>query len=474
MSQLTSSKFLSNKAFVLLGVLVAFLSFYNVDKVFAVEATVSSAEAAPEQYQANWWRSIRKGMWQWEGADWPAIKKTLDRIESASGQRRYPDKFDTIIDYGPGHWVYEWSITGDEAYQEALKQEKAGNLSGARKAFLQASVYYTQASYPHFRDQHSKAALAKAFTMYSRAGRYFPVPMEEWDLEVDGVHYKAFIHFPAQQSKKLLPVILKTGGMDVLSTEFYPLSEIINDYGAAMIVYDSPGTGNDGIVDLRYDKHHVAVLKRVLEDPRFDHERIGVWSESLAGLTAVRMALGEYKDSIAAAVNSCGPIHALYAFELTGGVPPGYDLHKMIEAYNKGALSKAEIDKFNKAMLTPPLQGMLLDFQGEVFVDRVRAQSGDVLGILARSLPISLIEQGLVGQMNVTNTPLLTINTHSDPLVPYSESLMVTNASIQGKLMIYDEYEGHCVSRAEIPTIMQWLSYHLKLRPLAKNSHGND
>jgi len=298
--------------------------------------------------------------------------------------------------------------------------------------------------------------------------------MEEWDLEVDGAHFKAFIHFPAQQSSKPFPVILKTGGMDVLSTEFYPLSETINDYGAAMIVYDSPGTGNDGIVDVRYDKHHVAVLKRVLEDPRFDPERIGVWSESLAGLTAVKMALGEYKDSIAAAVNSCGPIHALYAMELTGGVPPGYDIHKMIKAYNQGALSKAEIDKFNKAMLTPPLQGMLLDFQGEVFVDRVRAQSDDVLGILARSLPISLIEQGLVGKMNVTNTPLLTINTHSDPLVPYSESLMVTNASIQGKLMIYDEYEGHCVSRAEIPTIMQWLSYHLKLRPLAKNSHGND
>ncbi len=467
MKVLTGLTFPSNKSLVLLGILVTLLSFCNNSKVFAEEPAATSSEAAPESYQDNWWRSIRKGMWKWEGANWTAVKNTLARIESATGKRRYQDKFDTIIVYGPGHWVYEWSITGDEAYKEGLKQEKNGNGQEARKAFLQSSIYYTQASFPHFRDKHSRAALAKAFAMYARAGRHFSVPMEEWDLEVDGAHFKAFIHLPAKQSSKPLPVILKTGGMDVLSTEFYPLSETINDSGAAMIVFDSPGTGNDGIVDVEYDKHHVAVLRRVLKDARFDPERIGVWSESLAGLTAVRMALGDHRDFVAAAVNSCGPIHALYAMDLTGGVPPQFDLHKMIESYNKGLLSKQEIDEFNHAMLTPPLKGMLLDFQGETFVDRVRANSDDVLGILAKSLPISLIEQGLLGKKNVTDTPLLTINTHSDPLVPFSESQLVTDASVQGKLMIYDEYEGHCVSRAEIPMIMQWLSYHLKLKSSA-------
>ena len=406
-------------------------------------------------------------MWEWEGADWAVVKNVLARIESAIGKRRYEDKFDTIIDYGPGHWVYEWSVIGDEACKEGLNHEKKGNKRAARKSFLQSSIYYTQASYPHLRDKHSRAALVKAFEMYRRAGRHFSVPMEEWVLEVDGAHFKAFIHFPKLSSKPI-PVILKTGGMDVLSTEFYPLSETISDAGAAMIVYDSPGTGNDGIVDAEYDKHHVAVLKRVLDEDRFDAKRIGVWSESLAGITAARMALGEYREFVAAAVNSCGPIHALYAMDLTGGVPPRFDLHELIKSYNKGQLSKEEIDEFNRAMLTPPRKAMLRDFQGETFVDRVRASSDDVLGILAKSLPISLIEQGLVGKKNVTNTPLLTINTHADLLVPLSESQLVTDASVQGKLMIYDDYAGHCVSRSEIPAIMEWLSYHLKLESLGK------
>jgi esterase FrsA len=425
--------------------------------------STTSSEAAPKGYQDNWWRSVRKGMWEWEGVDWTVVERVLMQIENATGKRRYEDKFDTIIDYGPGHWVYEWSIIGDAANKEGLRHENDGAKQAALTSFLQSSIYYTQASYPHLRDKYSKTALAKAFEMYCRAGRYFAVPLEEWDFMVDGAQFRAFIHLPVNQSSNPIPVILKTGGMDVLCTEFYPLSETINEVGAAMIVFDSPGTGNEGIVDAEYDKHHVAVLKRVLDDVRFDAKRIGVWSESLAGITAARMALGEYRDMIAAAVNSCGPIHALYALDLTGGVPPRYDLHELINSYNDGRLSKEEINEFNRAMLNPPLKAMLRGFQGETFVDRVRASSDNVLDILAKSLQISLIEQGLVGNMNVTNTPILTINTHADPLVPLSESQLVTDASVQGKLMIYDDYDGHCVSRSEIPVIMEWLSYHLKL-----------
>lgn len=50
---------------------------------------------------------------------------------------------------------------------------------------------------------------------------------------------------------------------------------------------------------------------------------------------------------------------------------------------------------------------------------------------------------------------------------------MVTDASVQGRLMIYDEYGGHCVSRAEVPVIMEWLSYHLKLATLGNLVNEN-
>ena len=140
MKVLTGLTFPSNRSLVLLGILVTLLSFCNVSKVFAEEPAATSSEAAPESYQDNWWRSIRKGMWKWEGANWTAVKNTLARIESATGKRRYQDKFDTIIVYGPGHWVYEWSITGDEAYKEGLKQEKNGNGPEVMYTFVLAEL----------------------------------------------------------------------------------------------------------------------------------------------------------------------------------------------------------------------------------------------------------------------------------------------------------------------------------------------
>ena len=105
---------------VLIGLLATALSFCCVSKVFA-EPVAASSEAAPDDYQDDWWRSVRKGMWEWEGADWTVVSGALARIATATGERRYEDKVDTIIDYGPGHWVYEWSQIGDQAYEEGLK-----------------------------------------------------------------------------------------------------------------------------------------------------------------------------------------------------------------------------------------------------------------------------------------------------------------------------------------------------------------
>ena len=149
--------------------------------------------------------------------------------------------------------------------------------------------------------------------------------------------------------------------------------------------------------------------------------------------------------------------------KLTGGVPEQYNLDEMLFAYRKGEMSKTQIKQFNDDMLNPYLEGMLKDFQGATFVDRVRADADSVLDILSKSVDVSLITQGLLPKKNITNTPLLTINTHADPLVPAIESQMATDASVQGKQMIYSGYGGHCVDRAAMPTVIEWLAYHLKL-----------
>ena len=425
-------------------------------------AEVVSAESAPTDYSDGWYRTVRMGTWLWEGADRTAIEETLGRIAASSGARRWPDRADTIIEYGPGHWVYEFSITGEAADAAGLKAEQRGDSHAARDHFMRASIYYTIASYPHLRDEESRAALAKAFDAYERAGRHLPVPLERWDFEIDGVSFAAFVHLPEGRSASSVPVVLKTGGMDVLSTEFYPLYDTFNELGMAMITFDMPGTGNDGIVNADADRHHVAVIEKAVRDPRFDPERIAVWSASLGGMPAVKVAITQ-QQHLAAVVNGCGAVHALHAQELGGPPPPDSDIAGLIAAYNAGQLSEAQIAEFNESLSSPEFEAQAQSFQAEAYIDRIRARPDSVLDLMAKSRPVSLKVQGLLGKGVVTDVPILSINTHADPLVPQSESLLVTDASKHGTLMLFGEHDGHCVARTVgNGPIIDWLTDQLR------------
>jgi hypothetical protein len=71
--------------------------------------------------------------------------------------------------------------------------------------------------------------------------------------------------------------------------------------------------------------------------------------------------------------------------------------------------------------------------------------------------------QGLLGKGVVTDVPILSVNTHADPLVPQSDSLMATDASKHGTLMLFGEHDGHCVSRTVAGgPILNWLADQLR------------
>lgn len=428
-----------------------------------VIAAPASSEATSRSYEEGWWRHIRQGTWTWQGADWAVVEQTLTRISEAEGERRIDNKYDTIIEYGPGHWVYEWSAIAEEAYKNGQEHEDNGNRVAALQSFARSSIYYTQASYPHTKEKYSRKALKQAFASYRKAGEFFPIPLEVWEFEVDGVRFDAFVHLPAG-TEGPVPVLLKTSGMDVLSTEFYPLAETLADAGVALVTFDSPGTGNDGVVDENYERHHMAVLERVWADERFSQDRIGVWSDSLAGGLPVKIAVGEHGDKIAAAINGCGVIHAAFNMDLLG--PTTIDKRKLAYAYKNGLLTSEQLEEFERASSSPTSQALMQHFQSQVLVERLGADPSNLLDVLAKSVPVSLVNQGVLGGKNITTTPILVVNTHSDPLVPYEESLLAADASVQGKLMIIDDYGGHCVSREEYPLILEWLSYHLQVDAL--------
>ncbi|HIG44166.1 MAG TPA: alpha/beta hydrolase [Gammaproteobacteria bacterium] len=452
-----------------LGIAAGTLLLSCADQAPATESPQKKAqiskEAAHVDYSENWWRGVRITTWLWEGADADVLTATLNRIASAKGARVYPDLLDTIIEYGPGNWNYEFSASGDAAYRQAKESENQGDRLAARNYFLQSSYYYSHAGYPHLREKYARIALNKAFEAYAQAGRLFEVPLEVWDMTVEGVSFKAMVHWPVNvREDDPVPVVLRTSGLDLLSTGFYQNSKTLGDLGAAMITFDIPGTGNDGVLDANIDKHHVAILEHVLKDPRFDKEHIAVWSESVGGWTGARMAF-DYSEHLVASIAACGLVHQIFTQGLVPSGPEGDKVRVLLEAYRNGELSRQEIDAFNrKANEQTGQQDQGRNFQAVAFLDRIRSSPGDFLDILSKTLPMSLVEQGYIGpdKKNITETPLLVINTSNDPIVPQAESMWVAQASSRGQLELFDDHAGHCVSNVvDTATSIKWMSQYM-------------
>lgn len=428
-------------------------------------AQPASPEAPDTAYEEGWYRDVRMDMWTWDGAEREVIEATLARIEEADGERRWPDKADTILAYGPGHWTYEFAATGDDALREARKLEGDGDMAAAMAAYRAAAIYYMVASFPHFREDHARAALEKAHAAYQDMGRLRGERFETWRFEVDGAAFNAYVHWPEDTSEPV-PVILKTGGMDAQGTfEYFPLAEDLNRDGVAMIGFDMPGNGNDGIVDANAHKHHAAVLDRVLEDPRFDHDRIVAWSESLGGLPVVKLA-ATHEAHLAAVVNHCGILHGILAMEF-GEIPQEPDtpgMEALIAAYTAGQLSPEEVEEIEAGFAESPAYQAFADYwQFHVFLDRIEAASPGVLDLGASSFPISLVNQGILGAGQQTRVPILTINTQADPLVPVEESLLAAQVSERGTLMLFGDHPGHCLARElSIPAVLHWLEPYLE------------
>lgn len=378
----------------------------------ANEASIDSDAASDEE--DLWYRDVRMSRWTNSGASEASITATVERIRNAEGDRSDPTLFDTIIDYGPGHWTYEFTNSAEDSAQN-------GN-------HLEASVLYLAASYPHNNpDGEGGAALQRSIEEYEMAVTEDGFTIERIPLTVEGVDVTALLHLPASADVEPTPVFMVTGGIDVVLTEHYPyFRDYLADSGIAMVSFDIPGTGASSglILDADMEKVHVAVLDAIASDSRLDSDRVAAMSMSGGGPAVVKLAI-EHRDRIVAAVNRCGAVDSAL------GLPA--------EVYTA-------------------FPAMTVDTYGV----RAGLEIGDYEGLSRVTGEINLVNQGLLGTSEaVTDVPILSVNTADDDIAPPEDLALVTAASTNGKQLFIGE-EGHCPpDQSDAVTITDWVIDHL-------------
>lgn len=363
--------------------------------------------------EGNWYHPIEPDSWAHVGAEPAVIEEVLSRIATAEGIRRHPEQPDTLVNYGPGHWIYEWSQAGDQAQMLAKAAEQNGDQDSAKRLYLAATSYYLRASSPHTDEPANLAALQQAQINYRQAGRYLPVPLQVVEIPFAGQHFKGNLHLP--QGNGPFPLIVMSFGSDVAKEEGMPFFEKqLAPRGIALLMIDMPGMGDSRAwrITADIDKLHSAAVNYSRTLANIDGKNIFVMGASFGGTPVARMLLARPELDLAGLVYICGPIHRPF-------MAPA-DTLEQFPAFT--------MDGVRTRLGLPP--------------------DAPASAISAKLQPLSLLQQGLLNpqQPQPRSTPLLILSTNADPVAPLADIDLLQQHSQRSKRLIYD-VPGHCPDR---------------------------
>jgi dienelactone hydrolase len=202
-----------------------------------------------------------------------------------------------------GSWAAEWTAAGEKAGAQAEASQKAGDLTGARRAFLRAAQYYGQAFF-FARTDLDDPILHSAYPAQVAAFQAaLPLPScttTPLDFEQDGVVVHGYLFRP-DGSGRPRPTVIAPAGYDSTAEAGYSFNAVSAlERGMNCIVFEGPGQG--GVlytrrIPLRPDSEAVLtpVIDWLLTQDGVDPDALVLFGRSFAGYLAPRAASADHR-----------------------------------------------------------------------------------------------------------------------------------------------------------------------------------
>lgn len=247
------------------------------------------------EFDARWYRPLHVFSWVWQGGSFLDIDDALAKIATATGARSRPHCLDTVKEYGPGHWIYEFNTQAQRRFVLARELEEQGELKRASHNYRMASRYYAIASFPKLRgDTLAAESYMQALRLYRKmfecddsCGR-----LMELNIRTEQGTASGFLHLPHQD--RVCPCVIICGSYEHALTDFY---RFYRDYlyprGIAALVVELPGLGGSEKLSLTYNTSIVmdAALRDLRDMSCIDANHIALLGIRLGGTACLRCAL---------------------------------------------------------------------------------------------------------------------------------------------------------------------------------------
>ena len=310
-------------------------------------------------FRSLWYRPINRYTWTYLGANCLDVDLALSNIVMSKNPRTRAECFDTIEQYGPGNWIYEFSSIAQKRVMQARLCEESGNLEQASHEYRMASRYFAIASYPNLKGDVLAAqasllgrkAYRKIFNQVSRTGHY-----QEEEFTFKGEKISGYLH--CVDTKKLQPCVVVVATYESTSTDYYRLfKDYLRKMGIALFIIDMPGMGSAQklVLDEQSSDLVEAAIEHLQKLKFIDTTAIGLYGYRFSANAAARLTL--LRPDLVKALALVSPaIHSAYLNQKV--------LNSMSLATRSSLANRLNADASNWAVIVPQLQTLSLKVQG--------------------------------------------------------------------------------------------------------------
>ncbi len=264
---------------------------------------------------SKWYRQIHFAYWGWLGFDLIEVEAAISRIAACKAERTREHVLDTVYSYGPGNWVYEFSMIADKytrkakEFHEALMatnvpEEELRLKDEIFKNYRLADLFFDLASYPHLKgDELATQAMTQHYLYYRKAAEFANGDFAEVKFKVDNKQATMFIHTPDKTKK--CPCVVICSNYVNLATEYLRYYQLnLAPLGIALVAVDLPAMGlnvNIPLDGINPAKVHEAAIDYIYEElPYIDSSKIALLGQRIGGNVAVHLLVTK-RDKIACA-----------------------------------------------------------------------------------------------------------------------------------------------------------------------------
>lgn len=324
-----------------------------------VELPKLSYEDSAYGFTPSYYRPIHRFNWVIGGGNVLDIDEALAKISVSKNERSRPKCLDTVKEYGPGHWIYEFSTIAQSRVTKAHAAMEKGDMQCASHNFRMAARYFGIAAYPNLKsDVLALHADVLCIKYYKQMFEVDPnlVPIKEETFTVDGKKVTGYLHLPDTESMHPC-LVVACSYENSIEDHFRLFTNYLKPNNIAMFLIEMPGKGACDKLNLgdHFSLGVEAALEHLSTLNCIDSTKIALMGRAFAATTCIRASL--MKPNLVKALIAITPfVHSIFTEKEF--------LDSMPLCLRSSLCNRLNLDASNWEILIPRFKAFSLKNQG--------------------------------------------------------------------------------------------------------------